>query len=216
MKYMPSILTATLFFIFSPATQAAQLETAIFAGGCFWCVESDFESIDGVTDAVSGYIGGSAETAVYKKIGEGGTGHYEAVKITYDPSVISYAEMIDILWRSIDATDSGGQFCDRGDSYRSAIFTMNDKQFEIAQKSKSDLAASGRLPSPVTTKIINVGTFYPAEDYHQDYHTKSDLIISRYGPISKKKAYKKYRKACGRDARVIQLWGDDAFVIKGE
>lgn len=216
MKLLYSTLLAPLFIILSPVAYAAQMETVILAGGCFWCVESDYESVAGVTDAVSGYIGGSAETAKYKQISKGGTGHYESVKITYDPSVISFRQMIDIFWRSIDATDAGGQFCDRGDSYKTAIFTLNDRQFEIARKSKEDLDASGRLPAPVVTKILKAETFYPAEDYHQDYHIKSDLVLTRYGPIAKKNAYKKYRKACGRDARVIQLWGDDAFVIAGQ
>ncbi len=216
MKFLSSILLAPLFFVFSPTAYAAELETVIFAGGCFWCVEADYESVAGVTGAVSGYTGGSAKTAKYKQVSKGSTDHYESVKITFDPSVISFENIVDIFWRSIDATDAGGQFCDRGDSYKTAIFTASDQQYEIAKKSKIDLDASGRLPAPVVTKILKADAFYPAEDYHQDYHTKSDLVLTRYGPISKKKAYKKYRKACGRDARVIQLWGDDAFVIAGQ
>ncbi len=139
---------------------AADKETAIFAGGCFWCVESDFEAVKGVTDVVTGYIGGSAETATYKRIGKGGTGHYEAAKIIYDPKVISYESLLDIFWRSVDATDAGGQFCDRGDSYRTGIFALNDTQRKVALKSKAALDASGRLPKPVVTEIKNAGSFY--------------------------------------------------------
>ena len=207
---------ALILFLFSPMAHAADSEVAILAGGCFWCVESDYESVTGVTEAVAGYIGGTAETAYYKQISNGNTGHYEAVKVTYDPTVISYAQILDIFWRSIDATDAGGQFCDRGDSYKTAIFTLNDQQLETAQKSKEALDASGRLPSSVVTPIQKAGAFYPAEEYHQNYHEETGLVLTRYGLISKKKAYKKYRLACGRDARVIQLWGKDAFVLAGQ
>lgn len=215
MKILSTLCAIPLFLSLSPAARAADLETTVFAGGCFWCVESDFESVKGVTDAVSGYIGGSAETATYKQIGRGGTGHYEAVKITYDPSIISYGKLVDIFWRSIDATDAGGQFCDRGDSYRSALFTLSEKQRSVAVSSKKALDASGRLGKPIATKVLNAAPFYPAEEYHQDYYKKSDLVLTRYGPKTKKVAYKKYRKACGRDARVRQLWGNDAFVHAG-
>jgi peptide-methionine (S)-S-oxide reductase len=212
MKILSTLYAIPLMLSTSLAVQSADLETTVFAGGCFWCVESDFESVKGVTDAVSGYIGGTADTATYKQIGKGGTGHYEAVKITYDPAIISYAKLVDIFWRSIDATDAGGQFCDRGSSYKSALFALNDEQRNIAESSKKALDVSGRLGKPVATKVLNASTFYPAEEYHQDYYKKSDLVITRYGPIAKKKAYKKYRKACGRDARVFELWGNDAFI----
>ncbi len=193
------------------AAYAAQ-ETAIVAGGCFWCVESDFEAVKGVSDVVTGYIGGSAETATYKRIGKGGTGHYEAAKITFDPSVISYEQILDIFWRSVDATDAGGQFCDRGPSYRTGIFALNAEQKKAAQQSKAALDASGRLPKPVVTEIKSAGPFYLAEEYHQDYYKKSELVITRFGPTTKAKAYKKYRNACGRDQRVKQLWGKDAYI----
>jgi peptide-methionine (S)-S-oxide reductase len=215
MNIIPTLCTIPLFLTAGIAANAADLQTTVFAGGCFWCVESDFESVKGVTDAVSGYIGGSAETATYKRINKGGTGHYEAVKITYDPSVIDYAKLLDIFWRSIDATDAGGQFCDRGASYKSALFVLNDEQRRIAETSKKELDASGRLGKPIVTKVFNAAMFYPAEEYHQDYYKKSDLVLTRYGPKTKKEAYKKYRKACGRDARVRELWGDDAFVHAG-
>ncbi len=209
-------LLALILFLHSPMAHAADSKIAILAGGCFWCVESDYESVIGITDAITGYTGGTAETAHYKQVSNGNTGHYEAVKITYNPSQINYAEILDIFWRSIDATDAGGQFCDRGDSYKTAVFTLDDQQFATALKSKEALEASGRLPSPIVTTIQKAGAFYPAAEYHQNYHEKIGLVLTRFGLISKKNAYKKYRTACGRDARVIQLWGKDAFVLAGK
>ncbi|KAB7614680.1 peptide-methionine (S)-S-oxide reductase MsrA [Amylibacter sp. SFDW26] len=211
MNIFKTSLVALSVLSTTSAVQAAE-QTAIFAGGCFWCVESDFEAVKGVKDVVTGYIGGSAETATYKRIGKGGTGHYEAAKIVYDPKVVSYDELLDIFWRSVDATDAGGQFCDRGPSYRTGIFALNDAQRKTAQKSKAALDASGQLPKPVVTEIKNASPFYLAEEYHQDYYKKSDLVITRFGPTTKAKAYKKYRDACGRDQRVKQLWGKDAYI----
>jgi len=216
MKNLIIAMSMTLPVLCGAVAQAADQETAIFAGGCFWCVESDFESVAGVTEAISGFIGGLAKTASYKKISNGGTGHYEAVQIKYDPSVVSYETLVDIFWRSIDATDDGGQFCDRGDSYKSAIFTLNAAQFKRAKASKKELEESGRLPKPVVTKILHASPFYPAGSYHQNYYKQKSIVITRYGPIKKKTAYKKYRKACGRDARVTELWGKDAFIVAGE
>ncbi len=215
MKQFLNYIAPLAFLLPNSMAHAVEQETAILAGGCFWCIEADYETIPGVTDVVSGYTGGSAATAHYKQVSKGSTNHYESVKITYDPSLISYAKILDIFWRSIDATDAGGQFCDRGDSYKTAIFTLNDQQFDLAEHSKENLDASRRLPAPVVTDIQKAGTFYPAEEYHQNYHEQSALILTRYGLISKKKAYKKYRKSCGRDARVIKLWGKDAFVLAG-
>lgn len=210
-----SLLAIPTALVLGLGTYAAKAETAIVAGGCFWCVESDFESIKGVTSVVPGYIGGAANTATYKKVSKGNTGHYEAVKITFNPAIISYEKVVDLFWRSIDPTDAGGQFCDRGNSYKSAIFPLNATQHKVATQSKKDLQSSGRLPGPIATKIAKAGAFYPAEEYHQDYYKKEDIILTRFGPLSKKKAYKKYRKACGRDARVRQIWGSDAFVHGG-
>jgi len=188
--------------------QAAGSETLVVAGGCFWCVESDFESVKGVTSAVSGYTGGTTDNPTYKQVGRGGTGHYEAVKITFDPTQVSRATLLDLFFRSIDPTDAGGQFCDRGESYRSAIFVSNSAENAVAEAAKSE--AQSALGKKIVTPILNAKTFYNAEDYHQDYYKGSNLVVTRFGPIKQSKAYKKYREGCGRDARVKQLWGDAA------
>lgn len=186
---------------------AAQSETAIFAGGCFWCVESDFESVPGVKSAVSGFTGGAVSNPSYKQVTQGGTGHYEAVKITYDPAQVSYERLVELFFRSVDPTDAGGQFCDRGDSYRTAIFATPVQQ-AVAQAAKA--TAQAELGQSVVTPVLGVSAFFPADEYHQDYYRKSDIILTRFGPRSKAKAYKLYRNACGRDDRVRQLWGSAA------
>lgn len=190
------------------SAQAAPSEKAIVAGGCFWCVESDFEKVKGVKEVVSGYTGGSVKNPSYKQVVRGGTGHYEAVEITYDPDQISYGEILSLFFRSVDPTDAGGQFCDRGDSYRTAIFFSNPAEKAAAEAAKKEAAAA--LGKKIVTPIIAAGQFYDAEDYHQDYYKKSELVITRFGPKSKAEAYKRYRAACGRDARVKQLWGNNA------
>ncbi len=195
----------------STQLSAQEKATAIFAGGCFWCVESDFDSVEGVLNTVSGFTGGS-KRAGYKEVTAGGTGHYEAVWIDYDPSVVSYKELVYKFWRSVDPTDPGGQFCDRGESYRTAIFVANERQRLIATELRE--AAENDLGQSVVTQILDAGKFYPAEDYHQNYHQSSALIVTRFGPLSKAKAYKRYRKACGRDARVKELWGKEAAFVK--
>ncbi len=190
------------------SAQAAPLKTTVVAGGCFWCVESDFESVEGVDSAVSGFAGGTTVNPTYKQVTRGGTGHYEAVQITYDPDVISYAQILDKFFRSVDPTDAGGQFCDRGDSYRTAVFVTNATERKIAEAA---IAAAGKeLGQKIVTPILDAAPFYPAEKYHQDYYKKTDLVLTRFGPKSKAEAYKRYRKACGRDARVQQLWGGAA------
>ncbi len=192
-----------------------RLETALVAGGCFWCVESDYESVPGVVSAVSGFAGGQVENPTYKQVVKGGTGHYEVVEITYDADRISYETILDIFWRSVDPTDAGGQFCDRGDSYRTAIFALTDEQKAIAEASRQTVDDSGRLPEPIVTPILAAAEFYPAEEYHQDYYKSAAKVITRFGIVSKASAYKRYRKACGRDARVRELWGSDAFIDSG-
>ena len=186
------------------AAQADQ-KTAVVAGGCFWCVEKDFESVPGVTSVVSGFAGGKTAKPTYKQVTAGGTGHYEAVKITYDDSKVSYADLMTLFFRSVDPTDAGGQFCDRGDSYRTAIFVGGPAERAAAEAASAE--AEQQLGAPIATKILPAGTFYAAEDYHQDYYKSSDIIITRFGPRTKASAYKLYREACGRDARVQQLWG---------
>jgi peptide-methionine (S)-S-oxide reductase len=189
------------------AAQADQ-KTAVVAGGCFWCVEKDFESVPGVTSVVSGFAGGKTANPTYKQVTAGGTGHYEAVQITYDDSKVSYADLMTLFFRSVDPTDAGGQFCDRGDSYRTAIFVSGPAERAAAKAASAE--AEQQLGAPIATKILAAGPFYAAEDYHQDYYKSSDIIITRFGPRTKASAYKLYREACGRDARVQQLWGSAA------
>lgn len=189
------------------ATQA-ETRTATFAGGCFWCVESDFESVDGVIEAVSGFTGGTVANPTYKQVVNGGTGHYEAVAITYDNSKVTYSKLLDLFFRSVDPTDPGGQFCDRGQSYATAIFVSDPAERATAEKAKAEAQAA--LGKEIVTPIVEAGTFYVADDYHQDYYKQNALVLTRFGPKSKASAYKTYRKACGRDQRIRQLWGDDA------
>jgi peptide-methionine (S)-S-oxide reductase len=181
------------------AQAADNTETAIFAGGCFWCVESDFDNVPGVVDTLSGYTGGTTENPTYKIVSAGGSGHLEAVKITYDPDKVSYQELLDVFWRSVDPTDDGGQFCDRGDSYKTAIYVNSPEQRQSAENSKSQIDASGIPKDPVVTPVIDATTFYPSEEYHQNYYTKNPV------------RYKFYRYSCGRDKRVRDLWGDQAY-----
>lgn len=187
---------------------AAGTETLTVAGGCFWCVESDFETVPGVVGAVSGYTGGTTANPSYKDVTKGGTGHYEAVQITFDPSKVSRDTLLDMFFRSVDPTDAGGQFCDRGDSYRTAIFVSNTGEKALAEQAKAD--AQSALGQTVVTPILQETTFYPAEAYHQDYYKGEKVVFTRFGPKRQKNAYKAYRKACGRDARVKQLWGTEA------
>lgn len=187
---------------------AAGTETLTVAGGCFWCVESDFESVPGVVGAVSGFTGGSAANPTYDQVSKGGTGHYEAVQITFDPAQVSREQLLTLFFRSVDPTDAGGQFCDRGDSYRTAIFVSDAGEKALAQAAKAD--AQRTLGQTVVTPILNQSTFYPADAYHQDYYKGNKLVFTRFGPKRQHSAYKAYRKACGRDARVKQLWGSEA------
>lgn len=187
---------------------AMNTETLIVAGGCFWCIESDFERVDGVAEVISGYTGGHVEDPNYKAVTKGGTGHYEAVKILFDPSVVTRPQLLDMFFRSVDPTDAGGQFCDRGDSYRSAIFVQSAQDKAAAEAAKSK--AQAQLGQTIVTPILQEGPFYDAEPYHQDYYKGSKIILTRFGPKKQSEAYKRYRQACGRDARVKELWGADA------
>lgn len=180
-----------------PAAESAKhMSSAVFAGGCFWCVESDFDKVDGVIETVSGYTGGHVANPSYKQVSHEDTGHYESVKVTYDPDVVSYNQLVTYFLHHIDPTDASGQFCDKGESYRSAIFVSTPDERATAEADLADVSAT--LPSPVATKVINADTFWPAEDYHQDYYQKNPL------------KYRYYRAACGRDARVKELWGEEA------
>lgn len=188
--------------------KAQDIQTITVAGGCFWCVESDFETVPGVIEVVSGYTGGTTVNPTYKDVTREDTGHYEAVEIEYDRDVISEREIYDLFFRSIDPTDAGGQFCDRGDSYRTAIFINSIEQSLTAQAALS--AAQAELGQSIVTQILDAGPFYLAEDYHQDYYKGENRVFTRAGFKTQAEAYQFYRSSCGRDARVTQLWGDDA------
>ncbi len=205
-----SLSLALIFFglVFQGAQAEAAEKKAYFAGGCFWCVESDFESLAGVAEVVSGYTGGTTANPTYKAVTKGGTGHYEAVEISYDDSVVGYDRLLRDFFRSVDPTDAGGQFCDRGDSYRTAIFVSNSEERAAAEKAKAE--AQSELGRTIVTPILDASEFYVAEDYHQDYYKSKELVLTRRGPKSKANAYKFYRKACRRDDRIRQLWGDAA------
>ena len=188
--------------------KAAGTETLTVAGGCFWCVEADFEKVPGVIEAVSGYTGGTVENPTYKQVTRGGTGHFEAVQITFDPSKVSRDTLLSMFFRSVDPTDAGGQFCDRGDSYRTAVFVDGSAEEAAAKDALAE--AQRALGQSIVTPILSAGAFYPADNYHQDYYKSDQVILTRFGPRKKSVAYKLYREGCGRDARVKQLWGSQA------
>ncbi len=174
------------------------LSEATFAGGCFWCTESDFEKFDGVVEVISGYVGGQTQNPTYTEVSAGGTGHAEAIRVVYDPQRITYDELLDIFWQHVDPTDSSGQFVDRGSQYRPAIFYHDDDQKRLAEESKRKLETSGRFDKSIATEIVPVSEFYEAEDYHQDYYKKNPL------------RYKLYRYNSGRDQFLKKAWADTA------
>jgi methionine-S-sulfoxide reductase len=174
----------------APATQ----EVALFAGGCFWCMETQFEGMPGVTSVISGYTGGPEKNPTYHDVSYGRTGHYESIEIRYDPRKVSYAKLVDVFWHAIDPTQADGQFCDRGKQYRSAIFYRDENQRKIAEQSKRSVSAS--LRKPIVTAILPAGPFYRAEEYHQDFWKKDP------------DRYHSYREGCGRDKRLREVWGD--------
>lgn len=175
-----------------PSDTPKNTETAIFAGGCFWCEEAVFDDVPGILSATSGYTGGHTKNPTYEDVVTETTGHYESVKITYDPSKISYNEILKLFWHNVDPFDAEGQFCDKGPSYRSAIFYLNSAQKQAATESKKEMEK--KLGKPIATQIIQASTFYPAEEYHQEYHKKNPI------------RYKFYRFACGRDKRLNEVW----------
>ena len=192
-----------LALLISPAAwsqpkPAQQTEAAIFAGGCFWCVESDFDKVDGVLSTTSGYVGGRTANPTYRDVSAGGTGHTEAVRVEFDPARISYAQLLEKFWPSIDPTMKDQQFCDVGSQYRSGIYPLNEQQLKAATASKAALEKTKPFRQPIVTEIVMAGTFYPAEEYHQDYYLKNPV------------RYSFYRRNCGRDARLKELWGDKA------
>lgn len=167
---------------------------AIFAGGCFWCMEPPFDKLDGVISTISGYTGGHTDNPTYKQVSKETTGHYEAIEVSYDPSKIDYTTLLNVFWRNVDPLDAHGQFCDKGSSYRTAIFYLDEEQKKLAEESKQQLNDSDRFKQEVVTEVLEASRFYPAEDYHQDYYQKNPL------------RYKYYRFSCGRDARLEELW----------
>ena len=196
---MRTLFAAAAFCLasISGGANAQERATATFAGGCFWCVESDFDSIPGVVETVSGYTGGIPPNPTYEQVSAGGTGHREAVQITYDLSRVAYADLLTAFWHSVDPTDPGGQFCDRGESYQTAIFVNSDEERRLAELSK--IAAAESLGQTVVTPIEAAGPFFPAEAYHQDYHHRNPL------------RYRFYRWNCGRNQRVEEVWGENAY-----
>lgn len=180
----------------APATAAHS--KAIFAGGCFWCVESDFDKVPGVVSTTSGYIGGTVANPTYQQVSSKTTGHAEAVEIVFDPAKVTYRALVDHYWRTIDPTVKDQQFCDHGSPYRTAIFALDQDQLKAAQASLADVQKTKPFPQPIVTEILLATKFYPAEDYHQDYYLKNPV------------RYKYYRTSCGRDARLAQLWGAQA------
>ena len=182
----------------APTTTPAGTAKAVFAGGCFWCVESDFDKVDGVLSTTSGYTGGNVPNPTYEQVSAKGTGHAEAVEIVFDPRKVSYEKLVERFWRTIDPTTKDRQFCDAGSPYRSAIFAQDAEQLRIAQASKAALEKSKPFKEPIVTEVVTGGPFYAAEAYHQDYYKKNPV------------RYNYYRLTCGRDARVKELWGSQA------
>jgi peptide-methionine (S)-S-oxide reductase len=178
----------------SASAQAPKTATAIFAGGCFWCTEADFDKVPGVISTTSGYLNGKTKNPTYKEVSAGGSGHVEAVEVVYDPAKVTYAKLLDVFWRSIDPLVKDKQFCDSGDMYRTGIYVLDDDQKKLAEETKKQVAAKF-APRTVYTEIVKADTFYKAEDYHQDYYKKNE---SRYNF---------YRWNCGRDQRLEQIWG---------
>jgi len=176
-------------------TQQGESAVATFAGGCFWCMEGPFDELEGVVSTTSGYTGGETDNPTYEQVSAGGTGHTEAVQVVYDPQAISYRELLDVYWRNTDPTTPDAQFCDHGDQYRPAIFYADDEQRQVAEASKKDIERTKTFSASIVTEITPATTFYPAEEYHQDFYTKNPI------------RYKIYRWNCGRDARLKELWG---------
>jgi peptide-methionine (S)-S-oxide reductase len=191
---------AVLFAVATaPAAVAEDRARAVFAGGCFWCIEADFDKIEGVLETTSGYAGGHVADPTYEQVVAGGTGHREVLEVTYDPSVVGYDELLTAFWHSVDPTDDGGQFCDRGFSYTTAIYVDGADQREAAEASKERVAADLAVDARIVTPIVEDAEFYRAEDYHQNYYEKNPA------------RYKFYRWSCGRNDRVREVWGDEAY-----
>jgi peptide-methionine (S)-S-oxide reductase len=194
MGFMGLVLAAAL----SQGAPAPGQAVATFAGGCFWCMEGPFEKLPGVVSVTSGYTGGQKKNPTYEEVSSGVTGHAESVQIVYDPKTVSYDKLLEVYWHNIDPLQANAQFCDHGSQYRSAIFFHDAAQQQAAEASKKALEASGKLSGKIVTQIVPASTFYPAEDYHQDYYKKNPI------------RYQTYRMGCGRDRRLKELWGAEA------
>ena len=191
------LIAATIGIATAQAPKPATAK-AVFAGGCFWCMEPPFDKTDGVIATISGYTGGTKVNPTYEEVSSGTTGHAESVQVEYDPKKVSYEKLLDVFWHNVDPTQKDGQFCDHGNQYRTAIFVANDEQKKLAEASKAALMKSKPFKGDIVTEIVPATTFYPAEDYHQDYYLKNPV------------RYKFYRTGCGRDARLKELWGSAA------
>lgn len=189
-----TILSVALLCLSPAAAQPNNSATATFAGGCFWCMEPPFDELDGVLSTVSGYAGGHVQNPSYDEVSAGDTGHAEVVRVSYDPDRISYAQLLDVYWRNVDPLDAGGQFCDRGDQYRSEIFAENDSQMRLAKESRRELANFERPAGEIATEISRLDSFFPAEEYHQNYYQKNPI------------RYRVYKFSCGREARLEEIW----------
>lgn len=194
-KFSVSIGVMVVMLLAAAPLRAAQSETAIFAGGCFWCTESDFDKVQGVISTTSGYTGGQKKNPTYEEVSAGGTGHAEAVQVVYDPAKVSYAQLLEYFWHHVDPVTPNAQFCDHGHQYRSAIFYLNDEQRRLAESSRAALEKSKPFKGAIVTEIAAATTFYPAEEYHQNYHARNPV------------RYNYYRWNCGRDQRIEELWG---------
>jgi peptide-methionine (S)-S-oxide reductase len=194
-----------LLVVSSSAARAADAPTspprtakATFAGGCFWCMQPAFDGLPGVVSTTVGYTGGTTKDPSYQEVGSGTTGHAESIEVEYDPDKVSYETLLDVFWHNVDPTDSAGQFCDRGTQYRSAIFYHDEEQKRLAENSKAEVAKDLRVPGPIVTEIVPAAAFYRAEEYHQSYYRKNPL------------RYRFYRRGCGRDGRIAEVWGQPA------
>lgn len=191
------LLISPISFANEPLTEGpAGTEMAVFAGGCFWCTESDFDKMPGVVETISGYTGGDASSADYQRVSAGGTGHIESVAVFFDPTKTSYAALVEAFWKTIDPITPNAQFCDHGSQYQSALYYADEEQKALLEASRDALERSGRFEQPIATLILPRQAFYPAEEYHQDYYHKNPL------------RYNFYRTTCGRDARLEELWGN--------
>ena len=195
MRFLSIVLLVLLATVIGSAGHAAEQAKAVFAGGCFWCMEEAFEKVEGVTSVVSGYMGGQKANPTYEEVSAGGTGHAESVEVVYDPARVSYQKLLDHFWKNVDPLAPNAQFCDHGSQYRAVIFYGNEEEKRQAEASRQSIEQAKRFTEPIVTQIMMASKFYPAEDYHQDFYKKNPV------------RYKFYKYNCGRAQRLEQLWG---------